>query len=99
MEFAGIGSPLSQQGFENGRKALGVNVAAFWAVMTVETRGFGFLVDRRPKILFERHIFHVRTGGKFDANQPTISNPKSGGYGAGGANQYARLAEAIQLVF
>lgn len=67
------------------------------AVMTVETRGFGFPTDRRPKILFERHIFSERTGGKFDASHPTISSPKSGGYGGGGANQYIRLAEAIQL--
>jgi hypothetical protein len=97
LEFAGTGHPLSRQGFENGREVLGINLSAFWAVMTVETRGFGFLVDRRPKILFERHIFSERTGSKFDANHPAISNPKSGGYGAGGANQYTRLGEAIQL--
>lgn len=97
MEFAGIGSPLSRQGFEEGREALGINLAAFWAVMTVETRGFGFLTDRRPKILFERHIFSERTGNQYDADHSTISNPKSGGYGAGGTNQYTRLAEAIQL--
>jgi len=65
-------------------------------VIDVESRG-GFLPDKRPKILFERHYFSRLTKGKFDAAHPDISNPKWGGYGAGGANQYDRLGRAIAL--
>ena len=49
--------------------------------------------DRRPQILFERHIFHRLTDGKFDDGQ--ISDPAAGGYGARGAAQYDRLALAL----
>jgi hypothetical protein len=37
------------------------------------------------------------TGGLYDASHPDISAPSEGGYGAGGANQYNRLAEAVTL--
>jgi hypothetical protein len=71
--------------------------AALWAVIHVESSGAGYLPDRRPKILFERHKFHRATGGRFDATHPGISDPRAGGYGAGGAHQYDRLEEAITL--
>jgi len=51
----------------------------------------------RAKILFERHKFSRATSGRFDETHPGISNPVQGGYGAGGAHQYDRLAEAILL--
>src|SRR5262249_3233495 len=72
------------------------DAASLWAILSVETRGFGFLADRRPKILFERHIFSARTGHAFDAANPDISQPVSGGY-VGGAGEYDRLARAIVL--
>ena len=62
----------------------------------VETKGCGFLPNRRPKILFERHIFHERTNGKFGATHPDISHPEWGGYGKDSA-QYDRLARAMEL--
>jgi hypothetical protein len=65
--------------------------------MSVETSGCGYLPDRRPKILFERHLFSRQTGGQFDADDPDISDPSPGGYGPGGAHQYDRLAAAIQF--
>lgn len=65
--------------------------------MSVETAGSGFLADRRPKILFERHIFHNRTHGKFDAIAPGISNASAGGYGEVGGEQYERLERAMAL--
>lgn len=94
--FVGAGAPLSAAGFEDARAALGVDAAALWAVLQVETRGFGFLRDRRPKILFERHVFHRRTGGRFSAAHPDISQAGAGGYGAESA-QYARLEKAHAL--
>lgn len=97
VPFSGSGCPLSQTALDDSVNKLGVDAADFWAVLAVETRGFGFLPDKRPAILFERHIFHQRTGGKFSAAHPDISNSKPRGYGAGGANQYVRLAKAITL--
>jgi hypothetical protein len=63
--------------------------------MTVETAGCGFLADRRPDILYERHIFHRLTGGRFDDGD--ISDPAAGGYGAKGGHQYDRLTRAAAL--
>lgn len=97
LEFSGPGRPLSQKALDGSVKKLRVDPAAFWSVLAVETRGFGFLPDRRPALLFERHVFHKRTQGKFSAKHPDVSNPKQGGYGAGGAHQYARLAKAAAL--
>ena len=65
--------------------------------VTVETRGCGFLPDRRPFILYERHIFSRETDSRFDVAHPDISNRSPGGYGAGGANQYDRLGRAMAL--
>src|SRR5262249_16397062 len=76
---------------------VGIPNAAMWAVIVIESAGAGFLADRRPKILFERHLFHRATRGRFDAAHPDISRPSAGGYGAGGAHQSDRLAEAIRL--
>jgi hypothetical protein len=96
-DFAANGTPLSSQGFADAGAGLGVGAAELWAVMSVETSGCGFLPDRRPKILFERHLFSRLTNGQFDADDPDVSNPSPGGYGPGGAHQYDRLAAAIQL--
>ncbi|SET77048.1 N-acetylmuramidase domain-containing protein [Oceanicella actignis] len=76
---------------------LGCEVAAIKAVAEVESRGAAFLPDGRPTILFERHVFRRLTGGAFDAAAPDLSAPAPGGYGPGGAAQYARLERATAL--
>jgi hypothetical protein len=96
MQFVGLATPLSMVGFLQAAAAVNADPIALWAVVTVETSGKGFLPDRRPQILFERHIFSKRTGGRFDKSHPDISARSQGGYGAGG-NQYARLAKAIDV--
>ena len=96
-EFTGPGAPVSQAGFNAALNALGAAPEALWAVLSVETSGCGYLSDRRPKILFERHYFHNLTGGQYDGVDPDVSAPSAGGYGASGAHQYVRLAAAIQL--
>jgi hypothetical protein len=63
--FAGKGQPMTDAGFSAAAQALGLKAAELWAVFHVETRGFGFLADRRPLILFERHKFHAATRGRF----------------------------------
>lgn len=92
-EFVGRGRALSDNGFQSACDRLGVSKAELWSVVTVETSGCGFLADRRPQILFERHIFHRLTQGQFDDGN--ISDPTPGGYGPDGAFQYQRLAIAI----
>ncbi len=100
MDFAGKGRPMTEAGMRAAVAAMGMDpsadMAVLWAVLTVESRGFGFLSDRRPKILFERHIFHKETGGRFAAQAPDLSNPQQGGY-SGGATEYDRLARALAL--
>ncbi|USI74739.1 N-acetylmuramidase domain-containing protein [Sphingomonas morindae] len=95
--FTGHGTPLGQAALDEACATIGATPASLWALLAVETAGAGFQPDRRPKILFERHIFHRLTGGRFDAHDPDVSAPTAGGYGAGGAHQYVRLQAALQL--
>jgi N-acetylmuramidase-like protein/putative peptidoglycan binding protein len=85
---------LSADGLTQATGKLGVQAAELWTVLAVETSGCGFLTDRRPQILFERHVFHRLTKGRFDDGD--ISDSKPGGYGARGAHQYDRLALALK---
>lgn len=55
---------------------LGCAVAQIKAVAKVESAGAGFDNQGRPKILFERHIFHSLTGGKYS---PTVYSLSDGG--------------------
>jgi hypothetical protein len=96
MNFAQGGRPLTGKGMTLVCEMLDVGEAEIWAVLTVETRGFGYLADRRPQILFERHIFSRRTERKHDAKHPDIASPQAGGY-VGGAAEYDRLKKAMKL--
>ena len=93
LPFQGSGDPLSNNGFTAVAASLNVNPPEIWTVLAVETSGCGYLPDSRPQILFERHIFHKLTAGRFDDG--SISDPTPGGYGPRGAPQYERLAAAI----
>jgi hypothetical protein len=95
--FRGTALPLDKEGLTEVIDRLNVGAAELWAVLSVETRGCGFLPDRRPLILFERHIFSRETGHRYDASHPDISNKMPGGYGDGGANQYERLETALAV--
>lgn len=96
MDFFADGLPITPAGLEYARTTLDVDLAAIWAILDVETGGFGYLPDRCPKVLFERHVFHYVTKGRYDATHPDISNPTPGGY-IGGAGEYARILEAVDL--
>ena len=93
-EFTGKTQALSTAGIDTAAGSLSVSPAEIWTVMAVETSGCGFLPDRRPQILYERHIFHRLTAGRFDDGD--ISDPTPGNYGPGGAHQYDRLTTAIR---
>jgi peptidoglycan hydrolase-like protein with peptidoglycan-binding domain len=80
--------------------AYSVPVPSVKTVMIVEATGEGYLPDGRPKILFEAHHFHARTGGVFTASHPTISQPDwehAKRHYVGGAGEYDRLALARSL--
>ncbi len=95
-EFQGEGIPLDQAGLQEALDRLDVTAPQLWAVITVETRGCGFLAERRPTILFERHVFGRETRHRFDNTHPDISSRQRGGYRLGAA-EYARLERAVAL--
>lgn len=97
INLTGPGTPLDKAAFDAATARLGCDAPTLWALLHVETSGCGYQSDRRPKILFERHIFHRLTGGRYDAQTPDISQPTPGGYGAPGAHQYDRLVAALAL--
>jgi hypothetical protein len=91
----GAGLALSTAGLNSTMKRLGVDLPTVWALLGVETSGCGYLPDRRPVILYERHLFHRLTNGAFDDGD--ISSKEPGGYGRLGPSQYLRLERAIAL--
>ncbi|WP_028217425.1 N-acetylmuramidase domain-containing protein [Paraburkholderia oxyphila] len=78
---------------------LGVPLACVRAVNEVESTGSGYLLDGRPKILFERHVFWRRLKARgidpapLAAKYPNVVSQVYGGY-QGGAAEYTRLATA-----
>ncbi len=96
MKYAKSGLPMTAKGIGRVCEMLEVGEAEIWAVLTVETKGFGYLLDRRPRILFERHIFSRRTERKHDAEHPDIASRKAGGY-LGESREYDRLKKAAKL--
>ena len=94
LSFTGASTPLSPDGFHTAIECIGTKAAELWAVISVETSGCGYFDDRRPQILYERHIFYKLTQGKFAASD--INSPDAGGY-AGGVKEYDRLALAVAL--
>ena len=80
---------------------LQVELPALKAVAEVESRGTGFLPapDRRPRILFEGHVFHRLTAGRYSASHPAISHPKwdRRRYSGSAAGEWRRLDRAAAL--
>jgi hypothetical protein len=95
-KYVGAAEPLSKPGFDAVLEDLGVGVGELLALLRVESKSCGFLPDRRPVILFERHWFHKFTGGRYSADNPDISNVSAGGY-AFMAKEYPRLEKAARL--
>lgn len=99
IEFAEDALPLTDQDIADAAARFGVERAAIAAVAEVESAGGGFLPDKRPKILYEAHVFGRLTAHRYNASHPNISAPAwdKSLYGAAGAHQYDRLHEAIKL--
>ncbi len=94
-----IGSQrLTEADYQQAAQMLGTNVAVVKAVVTVETSGSGFLLDGRPKILFEAHWFSDYTNNRYDRTHPHISsavwNPS---LYIGGAGEHDRIEQAKSL--
>lgn len=96
-DFRGKGTPLTKTGVQVVLDMLKIDAPTLWAVLATETAGVGFLSDRRPDILYERHIFSKLTKRVFDEAYPSLSNRSPGNYGMPGSNQYVRLHNAINL--
>src|SRR5437588_10586012 len=97
LEFVGTAFPLSQSGVNETLTSSGLGIAELWAVLSVETSGCGYLPDRRPKILFERHVFSRLTEHGYDAGDADVSQASAGGDRTAGASESDRLDGAVQL--
>ena len=95
----GGNSTISDADLQRAADLLKCELAAVKAVAEVESRGFGWIPDGRPKILFEAHIFSKYTTPPriFDKPLPDISVRRRNKalYGEEGAHQYDRLQKAM----
>jgi hypothetical protein len=99
MDFTGAATPLGPGDVATAAANMQCEPAAILAVCDIESAGGGFLPDQRPTILFEAQVFGRLTGHRWDATHPNVSSPSWNRalYGAAGAHQYDRLAEAMTL--
>jgi N-acetylmuramidase len=98
-QIAALQTPLIAGVVTDFAIATGAGQPEMWAVLRMETSGCGFLPDKRPKILFERHKFSALTGGIYDQSHPDNSQAHSRRlHGLGGANRYNRLALAVRSI-
>ncbi|HXG94155.1 MAG TPA: N-acetylmuramidase family protein [Blastocatellia bacterium] len=89
---------LSEQDFIEAASEINCERAVIKAIVEIESRGSGFLADRRPVILFEGHWFSRYTNHVYDRTHPKISYPKwTKKFYLGGAREYERFNEALAL--
>src|ERR1700757_2030713 len=96
---------LTETDFISAAFALEMPVAPVKAVCEIEAPNGGFAAAGQPWILFEGHVFHRLTGGRYSAEHPTISYrswtrdfyAKGKDADARNAGEHKRLAEAASL--
>jgi hypothetical protein len=92
---------ISPQAWKLIAKTLGVDEACLRAVASVESSGSGFMrsPSQLPKILFEGHVFHRRTKGRFGVSHPGLSYPRwdRTKYSGSVAGEWKRLDAASAL--
>ncbi|WKJ90882.1 N-acetylmuramidase family protein [Methylomonas montana] len=94
----GNASKLQDNDFTQASTKLGCEVAAIRAVTEIESKGDGFLVSKRPKILFEAHIFSRLTYHCFDKSYPDISSKAwNKKLYKGNEDEYPRLIKAMAI--
>jgi hypothetical protein len=67
---------ITPEHLKSAADKLGVPVAAVKAVLEVETPTGSFDAQGFPRILFEGHVFHRLTGGRYGKQAPTLSFPR-----------------------
>lgn len=103
MDFTGAARKLEQSEIDSIANDLGVEPAAFRAVITVEAAGSGFDKAGRPKALFERHHFykHLKDAPGLQANAVAegLAYPKWGEkpYPKGSDAVYAEIERACAI--
>ncbi|KUJ63036.1 hydrolase [Flavobacteriaceae bacterium CRH] len=96
---------LSEQDLIEFSNAHNLELAVVKAVNEVESGGKGFLVDGRPKILFEGHVFWRELEKRninpenyaISGNQDILYQKYTKKYYLGGTGEYTRLEKAIKL--
>ena len=88
---------LSDADIAAAAQRLGIEANVLRAVIKVESAGPGF-ADGRPLLSFEPYHFSQATGGRFDASNPSVSQPSNRAYlGGNQASRWIKLAEAYGL--
>jgi len=78
LPTSGAARKLATSDFVSAATNLGCETAAVRAVAEVESGGrTGFDTQKRPKILFEIHLFRENTKRRFDNSHPHLSAPYS----------------------
>lgn len=103
--FSSNSKLLSEQNLIDFSHQFNLELAVVKAVNEVESNGKGFLVDGRPKILFEGHIFwkqlekrNINPRNYVNAcNQNILFESYNRKYYVGGAEEYNRLEKAANL--
>lgn len=90
---------ISAQAWRALARRLGVDEPTLKAVAEVESAGDGFLSGGAPKVLFEGHVFHRLTKGRYAAEHPDLSFAKwtKAFYAQTGAGEWQRLLRACAL--
>ena len=87
----------SKTTLERVKKETGLGIAEIRAVYETEAAGNIYIQDGRKKILYERHVFHKLTNGRYDDTYPDISSSKPyTSYGTY-SEQYNRFEKAKKL--
>lgn len=99
-ELIGAALPMAEGDYRAAAAVLGVGVPKIKAVQEVESRGRAYHPDtRRPIILYEPHVFHRLTKGRFSDSHAELSYPTWGTepYPSSQTTRYAQLKAAMAL--
>lgn len=96
--FIGTGRRLRDIDIPKIGASIGVGEDEVHAFLDVESRGTGFDDNKRPRILFERHIFlrYLPESKKAAAIKTGLADKAPGGYGKE-ADQYGKLERAMAI--
>lgn len=96
MDFNGRAKRIDDIDLPRIGARIGVGEDELHAFIDVETRGSGFDSVGRPRILFERHIFHRYLTPAERKKAGALANATPGGYGKE-SEQYAKLERAMKV--